>query len=189
LHLRFGVFLAIWLVSFAGAAAVFSLYPVLMQQVFGITPGLSSIAFAVAAGLGLALYAPAGHWSEHSGPDRVLQTGLGLRLLAFLGLMGLGLVNLPGRQWLALLGFALVVLAWSLLSVGGTALTAYLAPTGEGAGMGIFNATTAVAGVVGAVLGGWVAGHWGYAAVSGLAAVGVALGFLFALSPSHRKAT
>jgi predicted MFS family arabinose efflux permease len=117
-----------------------------------------------------------------------MQIGLSLRLFAFLGLMGLGLADFDGRQWLALLGLALVVLAWSLLSVGGTALTAHLAPIGEGAGMGIFNATTALAGVMGAALGGWVAGYWGYNTVSGLAAVGVALGFLFALLSSQRKA-
>ncbi len=176
----FGIFLTIWLISFAGAAAVFSLYPVLMQQVFGIAPGLSSIAFALAAGLGLTLYAPAGHWSERLRPNRVLQIGLGLRLFAFLGLLSLGLVQFEGH-WLALLGFALVVLAWSLLSVSGTALTANLAPIGEGAGMGIFNAVTALAGVVGAAAGGWVAKSWGYNAVSGFAAAGVALGFLVAL--------
>jgi len=117
-----------------------------------------------------------------------MQIGLSLRLFAFLGLMGLGLADFDGRQWLALLGLALVVLTWSLLSVGGTALTAHLAPIGEGAGMGIFNATTALAGVMGAALGGWVAGYWGYNTVSGLAAVGVALGFLFALLSSQRKA-
>jgi len=184
----FGIFLAVWLISFAGAAAVFSLYPVLMQQVFGIAPGLSSIAFALAAGLGLTLYAPAGRWSERLSPNRVLQIGLGLRLFAFLGLLGLGLAQFDSRHWLALSGFALVVLAWSLLSVSGTALTANLAPIGEGAGIGIFNATTALAGVMGAAAGGWVAGYWGYNAVSGLAAVGVALGFLFALLSSLRKA-
>jgi len=71
-----------------------------------------------------------------------------------------------------------VVLAWSLLSVAGTALTANLAPASEGAGMGLFNAVTALAGVVGAVLGGCAAQNWGYAAVPGLAAAGVALGLL-----------
>ena len=111
----------------------------------------------------------------------MLQTGLGLRLFAFLDMMSLRLANFDGRQWLALSGFALVVLAWSLLSVSGTTLTADLAPIGEGAGMGIFNAITAVAGVIGAAAGGWVAKSWGYNAVSGFAAVGVALGFLVAL--------
>jgi uncharacterized membrane protein YeaQ/YmgE (transglycosylase-associated protein family) len=47
---------------------------------------------------------------------------------------------------------------------------------GEGAGMGIFNAANAIAGVIGAALGGWVAGRWGYNAASVLAVVGVVLG-------------
>jgi len=47
-----------------------------------------------------------------------------------------------------------VILSWSLLSVSGTALTARLSQGEEGEGMGLFNATTALAGVTGAALGG-----------------------------------
>ena len=50
---RFGLFLGVWFLTFAGSAAVFSQYPLLMQKVFGITPDISSIAFGVMAGLGL----------------------------------------------------------------------------------------------------------------------------------------
>jgi DHA1 family tetracycline resistance protein-like MFS transporter len=171
----FGLFLTVWLLALAGSAAVFSLYPLLMQQVFGIAPRLSSSAFAVAAGLGLLLYSPAGRWSERFGLVQVLQTALGVRLLAFLSLLGLGLMHIGG-QGLALLSVTFVVLTWSLLSVSGTALTVRLSPVGEGAGMGIFNAANAVAGVIGATLGGWVVGRWGYNAASGLAVVGVVLG-------------
>jgi DHA1 family tetracycline resistance protein-like MFS transporter len=189
MHSSFAVFLAVWLLTFGGAATVFALYPVLMQQVYGVAPGLSSAGFAVAAGLGLALYSPAGRWSERFGPMRVVRAALGVRLVAFLGLLGLGLTHTSGAAWLALLAFLFVVLAWSLLSVGGTALTARLSPVGEGEGMGIFNAVTALAGVVGAALGGWVAGQWGYNAVSGLAAAGVGLGLLLLLasSTSHKE--
>jgi len=178
----FGIFLAVWSLAFAGVAAFFALYPVLMQQVYGVAPGVSSVAFAIAAGLGLALYSPAGHWSDRFGGARVLQAALSVRLLAFLSLLGLRVVHVSNPGWFALLAFAFTVLAWSLLSVGGTALTARLAPVGEGEGMGIFNAATALAGVIGAASGGWVAGHWGYGAVSGLAAAGVALGLLLALT-------
>jgi DHA1 family tetracycline resistance protein-like MFS transporter len=174
----FAGFLVMWLLTFGGAAAVFALYPVLMQQVYGVAPGLSSAGFAVAAGLGLALYSPAGRWSERFGPTQVLWVALGVRLVAFVGLLALGLTHLIGAAWLALLAFVFVVLAWSLLSVGGTALAARLSPVGEGESMGIFNAVTALAGVVGAVLGGWVAGQWGYEAVSGVAAGSVGLGLL-----------
>jgi MFS family permease len=152
-----------------------------MQQVYGIAPSASSIGFAVAAGLGLALYSPAGHWSDRLGSARVFQVALGVRLLAFLALLGLGLLHVSGQGGLALVAFGFVVLAWSLFSVSGTALAACLSPVGEGTGMGIFNAATALASVFGAASGGWVAELWGYNAVSELAAGGVALGLLLAL--------
>jgi DHA1 family tetracycline resistance protein-like MFS transporter len=176
----FGLFLTVWLLSFAGSAAVFSLYPVLMQQVFGIAPGLSSSAFAAAAGLGLALYSPAGKWSDRLGAAPVLKMALGVRLIAFLGLLVLGLLHVGGQNWLALVAFATVVLSWSLLSVSGTTLTARLSTIGEGEGMGFFNAVSAFAGVIGAALGGWAAGRWGYNAAAALAGGGVALGLLLA---------
>ncbi len=174
----FGLFLLAWLLSFGGAAAVFSLYPVLMQQGFGIGSGISAAAFAVAAGLGLALYAPAGRWSDRAGPTRVLQTALGVRLLAFVSLLALGPVPFAPRGGLALLAFIFVVLAWSLLSISSTAIAARLSPLGEGEGLGLFNSATALAGVIGSVLGGWVASVWGYNGASIVAAVGVALGLV-----------
>jgi DHA1 family tetracycline resistance protein-like MFS transporter len=177
----FGLFLLAWLLAFGGSAAVFSLYPVLMRQLFGLAPSVSSSIFALAAGLGLLLYSPAGIWSDRWGPGWVLRAGFGLRLLAFAGLLGLGLVQFGGASWLALGPFVLVVLSWSLLTVSGTALTAKLSPVGEGEGMGLYNAVTAAAGVLGSALGGWAAGLWGYNAASAMAVAGVALGLLLAI--------
>lgn len=176
----FGLFIIVWLLTFAGSAAFFSFYPVLMRQLYGVGPGLSSTGFAVAAGMGLALYSPAGRWSDRFGSAKVLKAALGVRLLAFLSLFVLGVTHF-GQAWLALLSFLFVVLAWSLLSVSGTALTAQLSPASEGEGMGIFNAATALAGTVGAVIGGWVSGYWGYNGAIALAMAGVALGLVFTI--------
>ena len=173
----FGGFLVLWLLAFAGPAAVFSQYPILMQKLFGVTPGTSSLAFAIIAALGLTLYTPAGSWSERQGPGRILRVSLGMRLLAFAGLLGLAFLPVSGPLgFAALAAFGLVVWAWSLMSVSGTALAARLSPLGEGQGLGIFNAVTAVAGVLGAILGGWAAGLWGYSAILIFALVGVILG-------------
>jgi len=184
----FALFLTVWFLSFAGSAAFFSLYPILMRQVYGVAPGLSSTGFALAAGLGLALYSPAGSWSDRFGPARVMQAGLSIRLLAFLSLWVIG-VSRFGQGWLALTGFLFIVLAWSGLSVSGTALTAQLSPVGEGEGMGIFNAVTALAGVIGAALGGWVAEGWGYHGALVLAIGGVGLGLVLTIvrQPAHPK--
>jgi MFS family permease len=173
----FGIFLLAWLLAFAGPAAVFSQYPLLMQKAYGVAPGSSSVAFAIIAGLGLSLYTPAGNGSKRYGPSRIFRVSLGLRLLAFAGMLGLIFANAGKAAGpLALLAFAFVVWAWSLMSVSGTALAALLSPAGEGQGLGIFNATTAVAGIAGALLGGWAVGAWGYSSIVGLALVGVTLG-------------
>ena len=175
----FGGFLIMWLLAFAGPAAVFSQFPILMQKLYGVMPGTSSLAFAIIAALGLVLYTPAGNWSERQGPTRILRVSMGMRLLAFAALLWLGFLPVSGLiGFLALAAFGLVVWAWSLMSVSGTALAARLSPVGEGQGLGIFNAMTAVAGVIGAVLGGWAAGIWGYNAIVILALLGVILGLV-----------
>jgi MFS family permease len=174
----FGLFLFAWLLSFSGSAAFFSFYPVLMQKVYGLVPGLSSTGYALAAGLGLLLYAPAGRWSARRGPLSMLRGALVLRIVAFIVLTLLAVVSFSERGWLAMLFFLFVVLAWSLLSVCSTALVAGLSPENEGEGMGIFNAVTALSGVIGAGLGGWAANLWGYAAIPVIGIIGVSSGFL-----------
>jgi DHA1 family tetracycline resistance protein-like MFS transporter len=175
---RLVLFLLAWLLSYGGSAAFFSLYPVLMRQVYGVSPGLSSLAFAVSAGAGLGLYAPAGRWSSLRGPRPVLRTALAVRLGAFLVLYGLARLSAAFRGLPAMGAFLLIVLAWSALSVAGTALVARLSPENEGEGMGIFNAVTAFAGVLGAVAGGWTASLQGYAAVPVVGLAGVAAGLI-----------
>ena len=178
LRSSYSLFLIAWLLSFGGSAAFFSFYPVLMQAEYGVLPGRSSAAFALAAALGLILYAPAGAWSLRRGPRQVLRYALVLRIAAFVALTMLAVVSFPGRGWLAMLFFLFVVLAWSLLSVSGTALVASLSPENEGEGLGLFNAVTALSGVIGSVLGGWAANLWGYAAIPIMGMIGVGAGFI-----------
>lgn len=187
---RLILFLLAWLVSFAGSAAFFSLYPILMQQAYGVLPGLSSAGFAVSAAAGLALYAPAGRWSARGGPSVVLRAGLAVRLAAFLALWAITRAPVRFRGAPAAICFLLVVLAWSALSVAGTAQAAQLSSTAEGEGLGVFSAVTALAGVLGAVAGGWAAKVWGYQAVPAVSLTGVAAGLILlgALRTPHERA-
>jgi predicted MFS family arabinose efflux permease len=170
-----------WLLATIGSTALFSLYPVLMQEVFAIAPALSSLTYAVAGGLRLLVYPQAGHWSMRLGQARVLRAALGVRLLAFGSLLALAMMPLDGQRWLALPIFTVVVLTWPLLSVSSTALTAHLSPVGEGEGMGIFKAVSALAGVIGAALAGALAARWGYGTSLGLAVAGIALALLLSI--------
>ncbi len=178
----YGLFLTAWLLSFSGSAAFFSLYPVLMDKVYGVLPGLSATGYALAAGLGLILYAPAGRRSGARGALAVLRDALALRIIAFIALTVFATEPIPGRGWFAMLFFLVVVLAWSLLSVSSTALAAALSPRNEGEGIGVFNAVTSFSGVIGAALGGWAAGQWGYDIIPVMGIVGVAAGFLMVIS-------
>ena len=174
----FGRFLGAWLVSLTGSSAFFALYPVLVHQAFGITPALSSLACALA-----------GRWSHRFGPARVLQSALGVRLLAFVGLCGLGGSQTEALRLLVVVGVALILCCWAVLSVSSTALTAHLSAHHEGEGVGLFNAVTALAGVLGALLGGWLASQWGYLAVLGVTVVGLTLGLCLLLASTLLEMT
>jgi predicted MFS family arabinose efflux permease len=64
---------------------------------------------------------------------------------------------------------------WPLLSVASNDLAAGLAPFGEGAAMGLFNAVAAIASALVAIAAGKVADMFGYSAVSLFAALGALL--------------
>ena len=89
---------------------------------------------------------------------------------------------LAGRDFLAMGCVVVVVLAWSPLSVAGTAMAVELSPVGKGAGLGVFNAASAVAGVAGAAAAGWAASVWSYTAVAILALGGAVFGLVLALT-------
>ena len=178
LVLPFGIFLFGWFMSYGGVAAFFSLFPVLMKQVYGVDPSTGSIAFAAAATAGLFLYAPAGTLSRKYGALAVFRWALVIRVLAFLALLTIGFANNGAGGVLAIISFGFVVMAWSILSVTGTQITAQFSEEHEGEGLGLFNASTGLAGFLGAVIGGWSAGMWGYKVVPALGVGGVAVGML-----------
>ncbi len=162
LRLPFGRFLLSWFAYNLGVAAFFAYFPLLMRGSFGIDPGLSAIAYAVAALLGTALFVLAGRWAERFGDRRLYLAALALRLAGFALLGGLLPLAFPGRAELALLGFGLVMLAWPVLSVAGTGLAARLTPIGEGAAVGLLSATGALATVLGTCAAGPMVSHLGY---------------------------
>jgi len=180
----FLTFLAGWFLGNVGSAAVFSFYPLVMGHAFGLAAGAASWAFAAAAGLGLLLYGPAGAGARRLGAASIYRGGLALRLLAlvFLGLVAF--IHVGIRAWLAIGGFGVVVLAWSLLSVASSDLAAESSSLSQGEAMGLYAATAAVAAVAGSLLGGLVAVIAGYAGLVWLAAVFVA--FSLALAPRRR---
>jgi len=74
---------------------------------------------------------------------------------------------------LALLGFAVVVLSWPVISVTGTELTSELSPLSQGAAQGLNNAANGVATVAGTYLAGGLIHATGYISIPLIAIVGL----------------
>ena len=158
LRKRSPVFLVIWLFAIASSVSFMVLYPVLMEQVFGIDPGLSSLVFAVAVVINLATYPRAGYWSQSLGAPRMFWLALLIRMIIYGLIAILGLAPGQGQAWLALLAFIMLPASRPLIDISGTVLAVQMWPDDEGTSMGIFKAVTAVASSVGAIAGGW--GGW-----------------------------
>jgi MFS family permease len=168
------VWLGVWLLAASGAGSFFALYPIVMQQIFSIAPSIAAGGFAVAAALGLLLYAPAGDLMHRIGPLAVVRYALIVRAGACALLWLIGNVSVGFVPVITI--FIIIVLSWSFISVSATDLTALLSPVEGGESIGLFNAISALANIIGASLGGWIAVQFGYPAVIAWAALGVACG-------------
>jgi len=176
-----------WFFLMIGVWMVMNFLPLLMEANYGISAGLSSFYYGIAATVGIFFYAPSGNWSEKMGPARVV-------LIGALGLIvtNLALVFLipapPALQMVLVpLFFAILPVAWSPLIVGGSALAGELANFSQGAAMGLFNAAMAVASVAAAVVGGRIAQASSYGTVTMVAAVAAIVGALLLLPLILRK--
>jgi MFS family permease len=176
---RFGRFLLSWFSVFLGVAGFFAYFPIFLKQSFGVLPATTSLTYAVAAGVGIALYNLSGVWAQKFGAQKIYFFGRILRFAGFvLLLIPMLLHRLPGSNFIALLGFAVVVVAWPILSVTGTELTSELSPISQGAAQGLNNAANGVGTVAGTYLAGWFVHVVGYQSIPIMALVGLALSVL-----------
>jgi MFS family permease len=186
----FGWLLAAWVPAYAGSAIVFSLYPLLFRDSFGVPPNTSALAFAVIVFLSLPLFIVAGRVSQRHGPAIILAGAMGARVLLLAALAALAAAgHVP--VVLPLACFAGILFAWSFLSVAAPGLTGQLRPDAEGDAQGLLNAGSGIAGLAGSVAGGLAASAWGYpvalAIGAGATAVGLAI-FLTTVARPHRPA-
>jgi MFS family permease len=181
--------LAAWIPAYAGTAVIFALYPVLFQHAFGIPASSSSLAFAIIVLVSLPLFPLAGAVSQRRGPAMAMAGAFAARVVL---LTALAAFAAAGRvpAVLPLAAFAGIMFAWSFLSVASPELTGQLLPGAEGDAQGLLNASSGIAGLLGSVLGGVVAGHLGYAAALGMGAGATALGLgIFVTTTMRRRPT
>jgi MFS family permease len=170
---EFGRFLLAWAAINFGVAPFFAYYPLMMKNSYGIAPATTALLYALAAAIGIGLFVLAGRLAQQYGSRFLFLLGLALRFAGFVALAVPASALPVGRSGSAMLGFALVTLAWPVLSVSGTGLAASLTPIGEGAAMGLLTASNAVATVCGTFLAGPLVATLGYRVVSPIAIVGL----------------
>jgi MFS family permease len=161
----FGLFLFGWFAFSLAVSAFVSLYPVLMLKSFDVPIGTAATLMSVATAASIPLYNPAGRLAARYGAPIVLGIGYLGRLVAMAGMTALAYFRPDFRFLGVLVLFALFQGIWPPLGVASNDLAASLAPFGEGAAMGLFNAAAAIASAFGAVAGGAIADHFGYSAV------------------------
>jgi MFS family permease len=176
-----GVYLLAAAFFFVGSAAFWAPLPLLFTET-GFSTG-DVFALYLASSLASAvLYEVVGRLAA-AADVRLLQTGaLAGRALLFPAVaLATGLVGAAG---LGAAGLALGAIGatWAVIAVVGTAIVTRLAPPSvRGEVLGVYTALGAVAGGIGGVLGGWVAG-FGYLVAFGVAGGFVLVGALLVLS-------
>ena len=166
-------------------SAVLTMFPLSLIQNFGVSVRLPATTYAFAAAVSLLLYPLAAAAAKTYGARRVLRTGFAARTIA-IAILTTAFLSQAGGVPMVLAGFVITVLAWPLLGVSGTALAAELAPGEKGEALGLFNASSSLAGAIGAFLGGWATAAFGYGRVCLVSAVVVAVALLLS-GPGNAK--
>jgi MFS family permease len=164
MEMPFARLLLIWSVAFVAIGAVLTMFPLALIDRFGVSTRLPATTYAFASAVSLGVYPLAAALAKRRGARLVLRLGFGVRTAA-IGLLAAAFLPTFGSVPAVLAGFVVLVLAWPLLGVSGTALAALLAPGEKGEALGLFRAASSLAGAVGAFLGGWATATYGYGAV------------------------
>jgi MFS family permease len=177
LEMPFVRLLIVWFVAFVAISAVLTMFPLALIQAFHVSVGLPATAYAFAAAASLGIYPLAANITGVWGGRFVLGAGFTARTVA-IGVVAVAFLTQIGGVPLVLAGFVILVVAWPLLGVSGTSLTAELASGEKGEALGLFNASSSLASAVGALLGGWGMEVAGYGTVCAVSAVAVGLAAL-----------
>ena len=183
LELPFARLLIVWFVAFVAISAIITMFPLAIIQAFNVSASAPASTYAFAAAASLGCYPLAASITAQHGPVLVLRAGFAARAIAIAIIAAAFLWRADGLP-IAFFGFVLLTLAWPILGVAGTALTAELAPGEQGEALGLFNASSSFAGAVGAFLGGWGMEQVGYGMLCLAAALTVAIA---ALCPAGRR--
>lgn len=164
--------LCAWVLANIGFNGFNALYPLLMRTQFNVAPSDSSFVLSAATAASALLYVASSRMTHVLGGRRVFTWGLMSRAAAFAGIYALAFSGVAQRGAIALFLAALATVVTPLLGVSSTIFAAELS-SDKGAALGVYNGATALAGLVGPIIGGRLADTAGYESVILLALAGI----------------
>ena len=173
LDLPFAHLQIIWFVAFVFISADLTMFPLAMIEKFAVTPDVPATTYAFASAISLGVYPVAANLAMQYGECNILGAGFLIRAIA-MAFLGTAFLIADGT-FIAPVSVGLLIIVWPLLGVSGTALSAQLAPHDEGEALGLFNASTSLAGSAGAFLGGWAMQRVGFGMLCAIGSIVVAL--------------
>ncbi len=148
-----------WGLALLAVAPVYAIYPLLMKHSFGVSPRLSSLVYAVSTAIGVCLFIVAGRLSKRFTSTIPFNIAIFLYLFTFL-LMMAGYFFKIGA--LGVGGFMLMIFAWSFISVGmNVSVVEMLDGSKRAEALGVANAIQSLDNVIGGMVGGALAFHYG----------------------------
>jgi len=172
---RFGRQLTLYfrsvVLTFIGFSAFFVPLPIFFRQALGMDSSLIYAVWIVHPLVSTLFHSRAGGLAERWGNRRLQRLALAIRIVLFPLAGLLPLVGSGGRIPLIMMLFLFTGATWAMTNVTAQGIVTKLAPEeARGQALGIYNALIGVGWILGALLGGYVAGGLGYLAAFSLAA-------------------
>jgi MFS family permease len=178
-------FLAAWLLSYTATNGLSVMFAVAMVRQYHLAATLPTAAYAVGVGISLLLYRGAGAWDKTYGPWRLLDAGLGARIVVIAGMAALAASHAQAATLALLACFAATQVIWPLLAVASNTLAVTLSPGHQAESVGLLNAATSVGATIGGILGGVIL-RAGFGWLCGAVAAALAVSLLLAWHPKMR---
>lgn len=167
-----------WMFIMFGNWLIYNLYPLLMSSVFSLDASKASLYFAIGSTIAVFFCPLSGRLAKKWGEMPVIFMGIGMSLVAALGLTLLSLFPVAGDAYLVPTAFIFLPVAWSPLIIVGTAVVTKLTNMADGEALGIFTAVTGGSSLIAAVSAGLIADHLGFVKVLMLSALATIIGLV-----------
>lgn len=155
------------LLFFTGFTTFYVAFPIFLKQDIGLTISDIFVVYLASSTIAAVFYSKSGAWVKKFGPKKMQLVALTSRIILFPSFLMVLVIPLDyfSKLILIIALHASVGFCWALISVAAHYTVSTLAPEGEGGEyLGLYNAIQGIGAIIGALFGGFLAFHLGFAA-------------------------